>query len=111
MTNNDGRVYAPNYAIAVSDEEDVVSASAIFDLNSKDGSLVLRELTPPSPFTRKASARWSHKVAPKRKHDHLTPVIDLTGEESQMDGAVSTKHEEVPATLTKIPPRKKAKRL
>ncbi|KAJ6583383.1 hypothetical protein DFH09DRAFT_1075802 [Mycena vulgaris] len=107
MANNQGRVYAPSYSIAVSAEGEIVPASAVFDLEHPDAPPRLRARTPPSPFTPKVSARWSRTDAPKRKRDHVLPVIDLTGEDDEMDAGPSSKREE--ARVEKISPRKKAK--
>ncbi|KAJ6601709.1 hypothetical protein DFH09DRAFT_1301910 [Mycena vulgaris] len=93
----------------VSAEGDIVPATAVFDLDHPDGPLRLRAPTPPSPFTPKASARWSRNGAQKkRKREHVQPVIDLTGDDDEIPSVPSIKHEEV--AVEKISPRKKAKR-
>ncbi|KAJ6566023.1 hypothetical protein B0H19DRAFT_1257314 [Mycena capillaripes] len=94
MVNNDGKIYAPNFSLAVSELEEIVPASVVFDFEHPDFSptnRVFREQTPPSPFTPGARFRRPPPAAEKSKRPREPEVIDLTMDEDDEDDFAAQK--------------------
>ncbi|KAJ7484568.1 hypothetical protein FB451DRAFT_1232868 [Mycena latifolia] len=120
MVDLKGRVYAPNYALTLSRDGEVVPASAVFDLNHEEfgpSNLILWELTPPSPFTPRPRHRAPIAAGGTKQKSITTPeIIDLTKDDDNADAMAVAESlhpdEETKASLRArlgISPRKKVK--
>ncbi|KAJ7764096.1 hypothetical protein DFH07DRAFT_770503 [Mycena maculata] len=95
MVSENGCVFEPNYALAaiqVDSDGLVVPASEVFDFEHKEfhsNHAILRELTPPSPFSPRPRHSINATVGEKRKRGRGIPptrgseVIDLTRDDEE----------------------------
>ncbi|KAJ7721653.1 hypothetical protein DFH07DRAFT_784059 [Mycena maculata] len=95
MVSENGCVFEPNYALAAIQVDPnglVVPASEVFDFEHKEfhsNHAILRELTPPSPFSPRPRHSINATVGEKRKRGRGIPptrgseVIDLTRDDEE----------------------------
>ncbi|KAJ7852731.1 hypothetical protein B0H13DRAFT_2284269 [Mycena leptocephala] len=80
MVNNDGKIYASNFSLGVSEPDEIVPASVVFDFEHPDFSptnRVFREQTPPSPDTIHAWSQIKRKGNDNQRDQSITTSLDV----------------------------------
>ncbi|KAJ7252863.1 hypothetical protein C8J57DRAFT_1237683 [Mycena rebaudengoi] len=107
MANKNGEVYAPNYSVAISAEDEIVPASVVFEFEHPEFSptnRIFREVTPPSPFTPGTRFRRPAPTIELQHKQDAVPcpveVVDLTMDDDE---------EEVQEVVTILRPKREPK--